>query len=135
MLKTLESKPMNESITHLKVPIEYEEKEYCLGPDGAVTDVTNVLRMISGRWTLQILFRLFAEPRVRHSQFLKSMPGISQKMLTQYLKKLENDGLINRIDFAVKPLRVEYELTTSGKDLIPVLISMRDFARNHRVLR
>lgn len=124
---------MNESITHLKVPIEYEEKEQCLGPEGSVAYVTKVLKIISGRWTLPILFRLFAEPKMRHSQFLKSIPEISQKMLTQHLRKLESDGLINRIDFGEKPLRVEYGLTASGRDLMPVLISMRDFSRHHRL--
>lgn len=122
---------MNESITHLKVPVEYEEREKCLGPEGSVDYVARVLKVISGRWALPILFRLFAEPQMRHSQFLKSIPEISQKMLTQHLRKLESDGMIVRIDFQEKPLRVEYRLTASGRDLMPVLIAMREFSRVH----
>jgi hypothetical protein len=60
---------MDEAITHFKVPVEREERDACLGPDGSVTHVARVLRMISGRWKLPILFRLFAEPSIRTSQF------------------------------------------------------------------
>ncbi|HBW0533798.1 TPA: helix-turn-helix transcriptional regulator [Klebsiella pneumoniae] len=122
---------MNESITHLKVPIEDEESKQCLGPEGSVAYVAKVLKIISGRWTLPILFRLFAVPNMRHSQFLKSIPEISHKVLTEHLRKLESDGLISRTDFGEKTLRVEYGLTASGRNLMPVLISMREFSRHH----
>ncbi|RAH96792.1 ArsR family transcriptional regulator [Acuticoccus sediminis] len=97
----------------------------CLGPDGSVAHVSRVLRSISGRWKLHILFRLFAEPTMRNAQLLKDIPNISQKMLTQHLRELENDGLVARRDFDERPPRVEYELTRSGRALTPVLISVR----------
>lgn len=122
---------MNEAITHLKVPMEYEEKSTCLGPEGSVAHVTRVLRMLAGRWKLPILFRLFAEPSMRSSQLLRDMPGVSQKMLTQHLRELENDGLVARRDFAEQPPRVEYALTDSGRDLMPILMSAREFSRRH----
>jgi DNA-binding HxlR family transcriptional regulator len=111
--------------------MEREQREVCLGPDGSVAHVTRVLRMISGRWKLPILFRLFAEPSMRSSQFLRDIPDISQKMLTQHLRELENDGLIARRDFGEQPPHVEYGLTDSGRDLMPVLISVREFSRRH----
>ncbi|TBZ83007.1 transcriptional regulator [Rhizobium leguminosarum bv. viciae] len=120
---------MNEAITHLKVPVEYGDREVCLGPAGSVAHVTRVLRMISGRWKLPILFRLFAEPSMRTSQFLRDIPDISQKMLTQHLRELENDGLVTRRNFGEQPPRVEYGLTSSGHSLMPVLMSMREFSR------
>ena len=120
---------MNEAITHLKAPVEYEDKEACLGPDGSVAHVTRMLRMISGRWKLPILFRLFAQPSMRASQFLRDIPDISQKMLTQHLRQLEKDGLVSRRDFDEQPPRVEYRLTPSGHGLMPVLMSMREFSR------
>jgi len=122
---------MNEAITHLKVPIERDERDVCLGPDGSVAHVTRVLRMISGRWKLPILFRLFAEPSMRTSRFLRDIPNISQKMLTQHLRELENDGLVVRRDFGEQPPRVEYGLTDSGRRLMPVLMSVREFSRLH----
>jgi len=122
---------MSEAITHLKVPMERENRDVCLGPDGSVAHVTRVLRMISGRWKLPILFRLFAEPSMRTSQLLRDIPDISQKMLTQHLRQLENDGLVTRRDFEEQPPRVAYELTASGWGLMPVLMSVREFSRHH----
>ncbi|MBZ9602332.1 winged helix-turn-helix transcriptional regulator [Phyllobacterium chamaecytisi] len=122
---------MSEAITHLKVPMEREEKDVCLGANGSVAHVTRVLRMISGRWKLPILFRLFAEPSMRSSQLLRDIPNISQKMLTQHLRELENDGLVVRRDFGEQPPRVEYGLNDSGRSLMPVLMSAREFSRLH----
>lgn len=122
---------MTKAITHLKVPVEPEARNVCLGPDGSVTHVNRVLRMIDGRWKLPILFRLFAEPSMRSSQLLRDIPNVSQKMLTQHLKELEADGLVVRRDFSEQPPRVEYALTDSGRGLVPILMSAREFSRLH----
>jgi DNA-binding HxlR family transcriptional regulator len=122
---------MSDAITHLKVPVEREDRDVCLGPDGSVAHVARVLRMISGRWKLPILFRLFADPSMRTSQLLRDIPDVSQKMLTQHLRELENDGLIARRDFGEQPPRVEYGLTHVGFALMPVLMSAREYSRLH----
>lgn len=121
---------MLETSTHFKVPAE--ERRSCLGPDGSVAHVTRVVRMIQGRWKLPILFRLYADPAMRTSQLMRDIPGISQKMLTQHLRELESDRLIERIDFEEKPLRVEYRLSEMGKQLLPVLLAARTFSVGHR---
>ena len=90
-----------------------------------------VMKMISGRWKLPILFRLFAEPSIRTLQLKRDMPGISQKMLTQHLRELEEDGLIERRDFGEKPPRVEYRLSQAGRALMPVLMAAREFSRDY----
>jgi DNA-binding HxlR family transcriptional regulator len=87
--------------------------------------------MIQGRWKLPILFRLFAEPSLRSSQLMRDMPDISQKMLTQHLRELETDRLIERIDFGEKPLRVEYRLSEEGRKLMPLLFEARRFSAGH----
>ena len=124
---------MNEAITHLKVPVPFEDRDICLGPDGSVTHVTRVLRMISRRWKLPILFRLFADPSLRASQFMRDIPGISQKMLTQHLRELEHDGLVERRDLEEMPPRVEYSLTAAGRGLMPLLMSVREFSRDYPI--
>jgi DNA-binding HxlR family transcriptional regulator len=122
---------VGETSTHFKVPVRTEDRDDCLGPDGAVAHVTRVIRMIQGRWKLPILFRLFADPAMRSSQLIRDIPGISQKMLTQHLRELERDRLVQRIDFEEKPLRVEYQLSDEGRRLMPVLIEARRFSSSH----
>ncbi|MGH6860251.1 MAG: winged helix-turn-helix transcriptional regulator [Phyllobacterium sp.] len=122
---------MTETSTHLKVPMEHEERSACLGPNGSVAHVTRMLRMISGRWKLPILFRLYAEPSLRTLQLKRDMPGVSQKMLTQHLRELENDRLIERRDYGEQPPRVDYQLTDRGRGLMPVLMAARTFSIRH----
>lgn len=120
---------MIETSTHLKVPDD--DRATCLGPDGSIAHVIRVVRMIQGRWKLPILFRLYADPARRTSQLRRDIPGISPKMLTQHLRELEADGLIERIDFEEKPLRVEYRLSEMGRGLLPILIAARSFSIDH----
>lgn len=122
---------MGKTSTHLKVPTAYEERRACLGPEGSAAHVIRVVRMLQGRWKLPILFRLYADPSMRTSQMRRDMPGISQKMLTQHLRELEKDCLIERIDFGEKPLRVEYRLSEMGRKLLPVLMAAREFSASH----
>jgi DNA-binding HxlR family transcriptional regulator len=122
---------MTQTITHLKVPAGYEERSVCLGPDGAVAHVTKVMSMVSGRWKLPILFRLYEQPRLRNSELKRDMPGVSQKMLTQHLREFEDDGLVARYDFGEQPPRVEYRLTDAGMGLMPVLTAAKQFSETH----
>jgi DNA-binding HxlR family transcriptional regulator len=122
---------MDATSTHLYVPIPLDEREVCLGSDGSVAHVTRVIRMIHGRWKLPILFRLYADPSIRTLQLKRDLPGISQKMLTQHLRELEGNGLVERIDFLEKPLRIEYQLTDMGRNLLPVLVAARRFSTSH----
>jgi DNA-binding HxlR family transcriptional regulator len=129
---------MGEASTHFYVPtpqekweIPQEEREICLGPEGSVAHVTRVIRMIQGRWKLPILFRLYADPSMRTLQLKRDLPGVSQKVLTQHLRELADDGLIERIDFGEKPLRIEYQLSAMGRQLLPVLKAARRFSVSH----
>lgn len=87
--------------------------------------------MIQGRWKLPILFRLYADNSMRTLQMKRDLPGISQKVLTEHLRELVADRLIERMDFNEKPLRVEYRLSSLGRDLMPVLIAARAFSVSH----
>jgi DNA-binding HxlR family transcriptional regulator len=120
-----------ETSTHLKVPVTADHRNACLGPDGTAEHVIRVIRMIQGRWKLPILFRLFADPTMRSSHLIRDLPGISQKMLTQHLRELETDRLIERVDFKEKPLRVEYRLSDEGRRLMPVLFEARRFSAGY----
>jgi len=122
---------MDETSTHFYVPISQEQREICLGPEGSAWHVARVVDMIKSRWKLPILFRLYADPSIRTLQLKRDLPGISQKMLTAQLREMTSDGLIERIDFDEKPLRVEYQLSEMGRQLLPVLIAARRFSTSH----
>ncbi|RWC47902.1 MAG: transcriptional regulator [Mesorhizobium sp.] len=123
--------PVEAARTHQKVPVPSNVRIECLGPDGAVAHVIRTLRMISGRWKMPILFRLYADPTMRSSQLLRDIEGISQKMLTQHLRELAQEGLVDRRDFGKQPPRVEYRLTAMGYALMPVLLAARQFSEEH----
>lgn len=122
---------MTQTITHLKVPAADQDRSVCLGPEGSAAHVTRVLAMVSGRWKLPLLFRLFEQPKLRNSELKRDMPDVSQKMLTQHLRELEEDGLVTRQDFGERPPRVEYRLTDAGLGLIPVLAAAKRFSEIH----
>ena len=65
------------------------------------------------------------------SPLIRDIPGISQKLLTQHLRELEADRLIERIDFGGKLLRVEYRLSAEGRKLMPILVEARRYSADH----
>lgn len=70
---------MTQTITHLIVPAQDRDRSVCLGPDGSAAHIARVLAMVSGRWKLSILFRLFERPRLHNSDFKRDMPDVSQR--------------------------------------------------------
>lgn len=79
--------------------------------------------VIGGKWKTVILWHL-RNRTLRFSQLKRRLHGITQKMLTQQLRELEEDGLIERTVFPQVPPKVEYNLTEYGKKIIPVLYSI-----------
>lgn len=75
-----------------------------------------VLDRLADKWALLILDRLEKEP-LRFNQLRRDIQGVSQKMLSQTLKKLERDGLLSRTVFPTVPVTVEYALTPLGQTL------------------
>src|SRR3979409_2470163 len=76
-----------------------------------------VLDRVGDKWTLLVIAMLEQRPtqRARFSELKRSIPGISQRMLTATLRSLERDGLLTRDVYAEVPPRVEYELTPLGR--------------------
>ncbi|WP_028937414.1 winged helix-turn-helix transcriptional regulator [Pseudonocardia spinosispora] len=86
-----------------------------------------LLDRISDKWVSLVLVAL-AGGSQRYSELLRTMPGVSQKMLTQTLRSLERDGLVSRRVTASVPVRVDYELTELGTTLLPVMRAIKDWA-------
>ena len=99
-----------------------------VSPDMAARGIEEALRMLEGRWKMVIIFHLFARGVLRFSELERAIPGVSQKMLIQQLRQLENDGLVRRIVHHQVPPKVEYELTGWGQDLCPSLDALLTWA-------
>lgn len=89
-----------------------------------------VLETIADKWSVIIIYSLSTETR-RYSQLQRMIEGISQKMLTQTLRKLERDGLVERKVYPVVPPKVEYSLTPLGKTLTELLREICQWAQVH----
>lgn len=96
--------------------------------DHSLCPVTATISLIGGRWKTIILYILSDHTR-RFGEIAVRMPSISRKVLTEQLKELEADGLINREKFKEIPPRVEYSLTDLGKSLTPILSDMATWGR------
>ncbi len=79
--------------------------------------------MIGGKWKLFIIWYLKDEKK-RFSELMRLIPHITQKMLTQQVRELERDRLVNRKVYAQIPPKVEYSLTETGRKLIPILTGL-----------
>ena len=77
-------------------------------------------------------FGLIYSGKQRFTDFVKSIPGISKKVLTDNLRALEEDGLVEREVFAEVPPRVEYSLSDLGKTLKPILDALRDWGTDYK---
>jgi DNA-binding HxlR family transcriptional regulator len=90
-----------------------------------------ILNRIANKWTTLIIGVLSNVPSARFMELSKSIGGISQKMLTQTLRELERDGLVERVVFPVVPARVEYSLTPLGATLCEPLQALALWSQEH----
>lgn len=96
--------------------------------------VATTVYLIGNKWTLLILRELVANQTLRFGQIKKNIEGISQKVLTQNLRELENNGLVKRQVYAEVPPKVEYSLTNIGKTLIPVMDMLAKWGEEYKTL-
>lgn len=95
-----------------------------------VLPAERALKVISGRWKAIILYHLFDGPR-RLSELKRLMPDISQKVLIQQLREMEEHGMVHREIFRQVPPRVDYSATPLGFSFEPVLLALCDWGRRH----
>lgn len=95
-----------------------------------VCPVEICLNFVGGKWKLLILRRL-SQDALRYNQLLRSIDGISPKMLTEQLSGLMQDGIVQKTMICQTPAKWEYSLTDFGKTLAPVVNSMYDWGNNY----
>ena len=88
--------------------------------------VATAVTLIGGKWKLLILRNLRARPW-RFNELQRDLEGISQKVLTDSLRQMMEDGLVYRQDYHQLPPRVEYGLTALGREMLPIIDALADF--------
>ena len=93
--------------------------------------VATTVQMIGNKWKLLILRNLLARPW-RFNEMQRSIPGISQKVLTDNLRALEADGIITRTVYPEVPPRVEYALSELGESMRPIIKAMEAWGLDYQ---
>lgn len=92
--------------------------------------VVYCMNIIGGKWKPSIIHMIRTD-RNRYSILLKNIPEISKQTLTNQLRELETDGIIERIVFPEIPPRVEYYITPYGKTVLPIIDNMYQWGRQN----
>lgn len=93
--------------------------------------VATTVSLIGSKWKLLILRNLMARPW-RFNELKKSLDGISQKVLTESLRSMEEDGIITRTVYEEVPPRVEYALSELGETMRPIISAMESFGTEYK---
>ena len=111
---------------------EVTSTEVQSGPPSAVCPHFHAaIELIGKRWTGAIICALTERP-MRFREVARTVPGLSDRLLSQRLRELEEEGLVQREVEAGTPVRVTYSLTAKGKDLDPAIRELRVWARRWR---
>lgn len=95
--------------------------------------VTATMQVLGGKWKAILINAIYHTAPARFGELKRSVKGITQSMLTQQLRELEDDGLISRKIYAEIPPRVEYTLTEYGLTLSPIMQSMAKWGEEYRM--
>ena len=93
--------------------------------------VATTVELIGNKWKLLILRDILTGPK-RFGELRKSLDGISQKVLTDCLRGMESDGILNRTVFPEVPPKVEYSLSELGETMRPVISAMETWGKGYK---
>ncbi|WP_077800408.1 helix-turn-helix domain-containing protein [Streptomyces sp. JHA26] len=95
-----------------------------------ICGIDAALDVVSGKWKGLVLWELHTHGVRRFAELRRAIPGVSEKMLTQHLRQMEEDGLVHRRVYAEVPPKVEYSLTESGAALNEALRPLGEWGRD-----
>lgn len=90
-----------------------------------------VLNIIGGKWKILLLCVIDDKGVMRYGELRRAVYGITNTMLAQSLKEMEEDGLIERRQYREMPVRVEYSLTEKAHSMIPILLELKHWGEKH----
>lgn len=88
--------------------------------------VEAAIALIDGKWKSVVMFHLLGKT-LRFNELRRQIPGVTQRMLTNQLRELEDDGLIERKVYAQVPPKVEYKLSPLGESIEPILMALKSW--------
>ncbi len=93
--------------------------------------IDNTFKIIGKKFTVNIVRDMYLRKQTRFNQFLRTVEGVNSNTLATRLKEMEKGKLIKKRIFHETPVRIEYTLTSKGRDLIPILEQMSAFSLKH----
>lgn len=107
---------------------EYEEKK-----ELPACPVATSVSLIGDKWKLLIIRNLKSRT-LRFNELQRDLDGISQKVITETLRQMLDDGLVYRNDYHENPPRVDYGLTDLGKEMMPIIDALADFGNYYKTI-
>jgi DNA-binding HxlR family transcriptional regulator len=95
--------------------------------------ITATMKLLGGKWKPILINAIYFMAPARFGELKRSVIGITQSMLTQQLRELENDGIISRKIYAEIPPKVEYTLTDFGLTLSPVIQTLAEWGKEYKL--
>lgn len=119
------------SATHTAVTTGVAELNPCGQPDHPDCGIRDVLDRVGDKWSVLVIVKL-ANGLRRFSELHRAIDGISQRMLTLTVRRLERDGLVLRTVYPTVPAQVDYRLTETGASLTHLVKALADWSLGHR---
>ena len=94
-----------------------------------ICPVRNVVARFGNKWALLVILVLSENEPIRYNELGRTIPDISSRILSNTLRTLEADGLVNRKYYPEVPPRVEYSLTETGRSLVPIITQLTQWAQ------
>ncbi len=98
---------------------------------GSGCALRRVLDAVGGKWKILLIVALSQADELRYGELHRMVFGITNTMLAASLRELEADGLVRRTQYAEMPVRVEYSLTPQARELVPILMQLKDWGEKN----
>ena len=108
-----------------------KKETLCENIAGQGCGLKKVIDIVGGKWKIMILCIIDRDEVVRYGELKRAVFGITNTMLAQSLKQLENDGLVIRRQYDEMPVRVEYTLSKKAESLIPILLQLKKWGESN----
>ena len=108
-----------------------KKEPLCETVGGEGCGLKKVINIVGGKWKIMILCVIDRDEVVRYGELRRAIYGITNTMLAQALREMENDGLVIRKQYDEMPVRVEYSLSEKAETLIPILLELKKLGESN----